>query len=61
VGNLVSLRLKLSDKTLYDHVGTLDFSDVKVDPTIDTIALRGTIPDRRCARKRPCELPVKPD
>ncbi len=41
----VNLRVRLSDDTLYDAVGSLDFSDVQVDATTDTIAMRGTIPN----------------
>ncbi len=43
--NLISLRLRLSDDTLYEHIGALDFADVQIDATTDTIALRGTFPN----------------
>ncbi len=43
--NLVKLRLQLSDQTLYEHPGTLDFADVQVDASTDTVALRGTFPN----------------
>lgn len=43
--DLVKLRLQLSDQTLYEHPGTLDFADVQVDASTDTVALRGTFPN----------------
>ena len=41
----VRLRLRLSDGEMFEHDGTLDFADVQVDQTTDTVALRGTFPN----------------
>jgi len=34
-----------SDGTEYPHVGTLDFSDVSVNPTTGAVAFRGVVPN----------------
>ncbi len=39
------LRLRLADETLYEHAGVLDFADVQVSRSTDTVALRGTFPN----------------
>jgi membrane fusion protein (multidrug efflux system) len=41
----IELQLRLSDGTIYEHDGTLDFADVQVNPTTDTLTLRGTVPN----------------
>ncbi len=38
----LQMKLRLSDGEIYDHVGNLDFTDVQVNPTTDTIIIRGT-------------------
>ena len=43
--DLVKLRLQLSNQSLYEHTGSLDFADVQVDSSTDTVALRGTFPN----------------
>ncbi|MEQ8815682.1 MAG: efflux RND transporter periplasmic adaptor subunit [Thalassobaculum sp.] len=42
---LLRLRLRLADETTYEHPGTLDFADVQVNASTDTVALRGTFPN----------------
>jgi membrane fusion protein (multidrug efflux system) len=42
-GNLAEVRLKRGDGTLYDEMGTLDFSDYSVNPTTGAVAFRGKI------------------
>ena len=42
---LVRIRLRLSDGTVYEHPGEFDFADVQVNPTTDTILLRGLVPN----------------
>ncbi|MEM9104278.1 MAG: efflux RND transporter periplasmic adaptor subunit [Pseudomonadota bacterium] len=42
---LVRIRLQLSDGTVYDHPGEFNFADVQVNPTTDTILLRGLVPN----------------
>jgi membrane fusion protein (multidrug efflux system) len=42
-GNLAEVRLKRGDGTLYDEIGTLDFSDYSVNPTTGAVAFRGKI------------------
>ncbi|MDR3426653.1 MULTISPECIES: efflux RND transporter periplasmic adaptor subunit [Silvimonas] len=39
------VKLRLSDGTLYDHSGLIDFADSKVDPTTGTISGRAIIPN----------------
>ena len=43
--NLIELELRLSNGAIYGETGTLDFADVQVDASTDTIALRGTFPN----------------
>lgn len=43
--NQVSVQLRLPDGTPYAHTGTLDFTDISVDPTTGAVALRGIIPN----------------
>ena len=43
--DLVTLGLRLSDGIDYDKQGRLDFVDVQVDNTTDTVTLRGTFPN----------------
>lgn len=43
--SLLELRLRLSDQTVYERVGSLDFADVQVNTSTDTVALRGTFPN----------------
>lgn len=44
-GNKAQVRLILADGTPYGAVGTLEFSDVSVDPTTGSLAYRGVIPN----------------
>jgi membrane fusion protein, multidrug efflux system len=48
-GNKAQVQLTFADGTPYGQVGSLDFSDVSVDPTTGAVAFRGIIPnpDRR--------------
>jgi len=41
----VSVRLTLADGAPYAHAGTLDFTDISVDPNTGAVALRGIIPN----------------
>lgn len=41
----VELQLQLSDGTIYEHTGTLDFADVQVDTGTNTVTMRGTFPN----------------
>jgi membrane fusion protein (multidrug efflux system) len=43
--NKASVQLTLPDGATYGRVGTLDFSDVSVDPTTGAVALRGVLPN----------------
>ncbi len=43
--DLVLIRLRLSDGTVYEHPGEFNFADVQVNPTTDTIVLRGLVPN----------------
>ena len=38
----LQMKLRLSDGEIYGEVGQLDFTDVQVNPTTDTIVIRGT-------------------
>ena len=38
----LQMKLRLSDGEIYGEVGKLDFTDVQVNPTTDTILIRGT-------------------
>ena len=44
-GDKAQVQLILSDGTPYGHVGTLEFSDVSVDPSTGALAFRGVIPN----------------
>jgi membrane fusion protein, multidrug efflux system len=41
----VTIRLRLPDDSIYEHPGTLNFVDVQVDPTTDTVTIRGEMPN----------------
>lgn len=41
----VKVRLRFSDGTMYDRTGELNFIDVTVDRTTDTVIVRATIPN----------------
>jgi len=41
----IKVRLKYSDGTLYDQVGVLNFVDVTVDRTTDTVIVRASMPN----------------
>ncbi|MEO1090866.1 MAG: efflux RND transporter periplasmic adaptor subunit [Pseudomonadota bacterium] len=43
--NGFKLRLRLGDDQLYEEDGELDFADVQVSATTDTVTLRGTFPN----------------
>ena len=43
----LQMKLRLSDGEIYDHVGKLDFTDVQVNPTTDTIVIRGTFANQK--------------
>jgi len=40
-----SITVLLSNNTTYAHQGSLEFSDVSVNPTTGTVTLRGTVPN----------------
>jgi membrane fusion protein (multidrug efflux system) len=44
-GDKANVQLILPDGTPYGHVGTLEFSDVSVDPNTGALAFRGAIPN----------------
>ena len=39
------VRVTLSDGTLYEHPGEIDFLDVQVDPGTDTVTVRAELPN----------------
>ena len=41
----IRIRLRLSDGTVYEHPGVFNFADVQVNPTTDTVLLRGLVPN----------------
>jgi membrane fusion protein (multidrug efflux system) len=41
----VPVHIKLPNGTVYPHPGTVDFLDVQVDPTTDTVAVRARVPN----------------
>src|SRR3546814_5299129 len=41
----VRVKLRLPDGSIYGETGTIDFVDVQVDPTTDTVILRATLPN----------------
>jgi len=43
--NQATVQLLLEDGTPYGHTGTLDFSDLSVDPATGAVALRGIVPN----------------
>jgi membrane fusion protein, multidrug efflux system len=43
----LKVRIKFSDGSLYDQVGVINFVDVSVDKTTDTVSVRATIPNPR--------------
>src|SRR5215471_7292707 len=45
--NSITVKLRYSDGTVYDQVGTLNFVDVTVDRGTDTVTARATIPNPR--------------
>ncbi len=45
----VTVRVRLSDGTVYEEVGTLNFVDVQVDPGTDTVAVRAQIANPNAA------------
>src|SRR3546814_8533700 len=46
----VRVKLRLPDGSIYGETGTIDFVDVQVDQTTDTVILRATLPDRKSQR-----------
>lgn len=44
-GDKAQVQLTLQDGTPYGHIGTLEFSDVSVDPSTGALAFRGVIPN----------------
>jgi membrane fusion protein (multidrug efflux system) len=45
----IKVRIRFSDGSVYDQVGVIDFIDVSVDRTTDTVIARATIPNPRGA------------
>lgn len=43
--NRAQVQIVLSDGTLYDETGTVDFSGTTVDPSTGTVAFRGVVPN----------------
>ncbi|MEZ5785472.1 MAG: efflux RND transporter periplasmic adaptor subunit [Xanthobacteraceae bacterium] len=43
----LKVRIRFSDGSLYDQVGVINFVDVSVDKTTDTVNVRATIPNPR--------------
>jgi membrane fusion protein (multidrug efflux system) len=41
----LTVKLRLPDGTMYDKTGTIDFSDISVNSSTDTIDLRATVPN----------------
>jgi membrane fusion protein (multidrug efflux system) len=41
----IKVKLRFSDGSLYDQVGDINFVDVTVDRSTDSVTLRGTIPN----------------
>lgn len=41
----IRIRLRLSDGTVYEHPGVFNFADVQVNPTTDTVLMRGLVPN----------------
>jgi membrane fusion protein (multidrug efflux system) len=39
------VKVRLPDGSIYDKTGQIDFLDVEVDPTTDTVIVRATIPN----------------
>jgi membrane fusion protein (multidrug efflux system) len=45
----IKVRIRFSDGSVYDQTGVIDFIDVSVDRTTDTVIARATIPNQRGA------------
>ena len=43
----IKVRIRFSDGSVYDQTGVIDFIDVSVDRTTDTVIARATIPNQR--------------
>jgi len=59
--NAVLVRLRLSDGSMYGHVGKIDYVDPSVAPNTDTIILRASIPNpplRPAEPGQPVERPL---
>jgi membrane fusion protein (multidrug efflux system) len=41
----VRVKIRLPDGTIYDQIGTIDFLDVRTEPTTDTVIVRATVPN----------------
>jgi membrane fusion protein, multidrug efflux system len=41
----VQVKLRLPDGSIYDKTGKIDFLDVQIDPTTDTVIVRATMPN----------------
>jgi membrane fusion protein, multidrug efflux system len=41
----IKIRLRFSDGSYYDQLGSINFIDVSVDRTTDTVTVRGTVPN----------------
>jgi membrane fusion protein (multidrug efflux system) len=41
----VKVKVRLPDGSTYGEIGTINFVDVRVDPTTDTVSIRATIPN----------------
>ena len=48
----VEVKLRLADGSIYGKAGKINFLDVEVDPTTDTVTVRATIPNTSAARER---------
>ena len=46
----VQVKLRLPDGSIYGKAGKINFLDVEVDPTTDTVTVRATIPNTSAAR-----------
>ena len=46
----VEVKLRLPDGSIYGKAGKINFLDVEVDPTTDTVTVRATIPNTSAAR-----------
>lgn len=41
----INVRLRFADNTVYDHIGRINFVDVSVDRSTDTVLVRATFPN----------------